>query len=362
MDYGDWERKNSERKDPTLIGVGYKSRAIIGKHPDGVLVVDDICDENNTSSLRELEGMHNKLQANIIPTIEPTTKVMFIGTPWTEGDALAYMKATGELIAMKTPVMQDGELTWPEKYDEDEIRKQQNLAGEIEFARMFMLDLEAAKGHILKREWIKYYPATEIKPDWSRFIGLDYASVSDKSRRTFKDRDYCAIIVGCVTPARTLILEDGFFGRISQAEAEQRLIAMASSLPTLQQIGIEAIGKGEEFYNLMMSASTFLPIMPIPSHTGEARSKGGRFEKVLAKLFQRGSILLSDRITPFLQEFNRQWIAWDGTGVSHDDLLDACYMLTKAADGYIAVPELQATPRSPLYEPKAKQPNPWVVR
>jgi hypothetical protein len=54
VDYSVWRSMNSKRIDPTLLGVGYKSRQLIGKHPSGLLVIDDIHDENNTSSWGEL--------------------------------------------------------------------------------------------------------------------------------------------------------------------------------------------------------------------------------------------------------------------------------------------------------------------
>ncbi len=54
IDYTEWRAKNVKRKDPTLIGMGYESRTIIGRRVSGCLKIDDILDENNSSSEREM--------------------------------------------------------------------------------------------------------------------------------------------------------------------------------------------------------------------------------------------------------------------------------------------------------------------
>ena len=103
-----------------------------------------------------------------------------------------------------------------------------------------------------------------------------------------------------------------------------------------------------------------MPLMPIASHKGDARSKGGRFEKVLGRMFQFGRIMVSDKYTEFVNDFINQWISWDGNEVEHDDALDAVYMMAKAAEGRIAVPVIQPSGgMSPLFGNRMKKVNPW---
>jgi len=234
-------------------------------------------------------------------------------------------------------------------------------SGAIGFARMYLLDLEAAKGTALKREWISSYPHEDIQHDWPMFMGVDYASTQDKLKH--KDRDYFAVVWGRIAPGGFLVIEDGYRGQISQAEAEKKMIGYVSSNPYLKQIGVESIGKGEEFATLLQRAPIFMPILPIPSHKGEARTKGGRFEKVLAKMFEFGRIKISTKKTPFIEAFLNEWISWDKRQLTNDDTLDAVYMMAKAAEGYIAVPQVQTSTvaQSPLFETKEKKPSPWTI-
>jgi hypothetical protein len=157
-----------------------------------------------------------------------------------------------------------------------------------------------------------------------------------------------------------LIIEDGILAQLSQGEAEQKIIGLVGMMPTLKQIGVESIGKGEEFYTLLMRAPMFMPLMPIPSHRGMARSKGGRFQKVLAPAFEYGRVMLSSRDTKFTKAFIDQWVSWDGTDAVKDDALDGVFMLMKASEGFIHIPQLQTVEvASPLYKKRVKSVNPW---
>lgn len=336
MAYEDWRRLNSSRKDPTLLGVGYKSREIIGKHPDGVLVVDDIHDENNTSSDRELATVRKILTGTIFPTMTDDTWAIFIGTPWVENDCLFYAKSTGRFMQIATPVYQvvDGEVVyaWPEKFGQEECEKRRDFAGEIQFARMYLLDLEAAKGVNLKGEWLHYYPASDIDPSWPVVFGVDYASTADKLKD--KDRDYFVMAIGRAIPGGGIVVVDGVRRHLSKGEALDAVLGYMGIYPTLKRIGVENIGKGEEFYNdLLLAKDKGDRVPPLMAISHGRRSKGERFENWLAPRFQSTRIWLSNADTPFINTFRDEWLRWP-LG-EHDDCLDGVYMMAAAAEGYM---------------------------
>jgi len=313
-------------KDPTFVGLGYKSRAIIGKHPTGVLAVDDIHDENNTASARELDKVMRILTGTIYPTATPNTWQVFIGTPWSLNDVLAYTKSTGRYRCSKTPIYTDGEPTWPEMFPEEEIQNRRELSGAVEFARMFLLDVEAASGIHLKKEWLHEYPVHEIGARWPVVMGVDYASTGDKLLSG--KRDYCCIAIGKYIPGGGVVLVDGFRGKVSQGEAEQRMGALAAMWEPLV-VGVEAIGKGEEFYYLLLNKTT-LPLMKYSS----SKNKGRKFEKEMAPLFEFSRAWISSAETPFLKAFRDEWMQWPRG--EHDDTLDAVYWMLRASEGNLA--------------------------
>jgi phage terminase large subunit-like protein len=316
-DYAAWRARcaRDKGKDPTLVGLGYKSRAIIGKHPTGLLLVDDIHDETNTRSVRELDTVVKILTGTILPTATPETWLLVVGTPWQENDALAYLAATGRFKSASTPILRGQTPQWPSKFPKAAIRKLRKLSGEAEFARMYLLDLEAAQGLHLKPEWLLPYPHEKINPRWPVVMGVDYASTADEliGRR----RDYFAVAIGRVLPGGGIVLVDGLRAHLSQGEAEQQIHALAAEYDTTQMIGVEAVGKGEEFYHLLLRTSR-LPLLPL--HPG-GKSKGRRFEAGMAPLFQNGRARVANVETPFLRAFRDEWLRWPNG--EHDDTLDA---------------------------------------
>ena len=332
--YREWRRLAGQHKgkDPTLVGLGYRSRAVIGKHPTGVLMVDDIHDEQNTRSARELALVQKVVTGTILPTATPQTWQVFVGTPWTENDILAYLKATGRYNSVRTPVLrQQGgkeEPVWPAQFPTEEIGKLRQAVGEVEFARMYLLDLQAASGVHLRREWLRTYPYTRIDPTWPVVMGVDYASAADEL--TAGQRDYFAVAIGRALPGGAgVVLVDGCREQLSQGAAQARLVELAGYYPTLQLVGVEAVGKGEEFFHLMLRTSR-LPLQPVQPG---GRSKGMRFERGMAPLFERGNVFLSDQENPFMRAFRDEWVSWPYG--EHDDTLDAVYWML-----YVGLPHL----------------------
>jgi phage terminase large subunit-like protein len=351
-----WSMVVTERPDmPSFVGYGWKSGSIIGSRVNGVLIIDDIHDENNTSSDRQLAAVKKFYTDTLEFCVMDGAWEIWNFTPWLTNDLYAHAKATGEYLHSKTPVMvaakegDDGatfwetdarcplsngwwKLYWPEVWGFDRIAKKYRKTGALGFARMMLLDLEATKGLHLKMEWLHEYPAKEINPSWPVIMGNDYASTADKLRD--KDRDYFTLAIFRAIPGGGIVLVDGYRGKISKGEALEVVAGYAGIYPTLVKIGVENIGKGEEFYNdLLLTNDLNGKPMPLMSIKHGRKSKGDRFENWLAPRFQAGRVWVSDTPTPFIQAFRNEWALWPNA--EHDDTLDAVYMGAFAAEGYM---------------------------
>jgi len=332
LDYGDWLRMKGGDKDPTFFGVGYKSGTIIGRRPFWLLI-DDINDEKNTMSGRECDKVNKLLTGTLFPAANHGEWKIIIGTPWTEDDALHYCVETELFDHIKIPVYKevDGKkiYTWPDVFDEEKLEMKYKESGQVEFARMYLLDLEAAKGIWLKAEWLVTYNQ-EAGEDWAVNMGVDYASTPDRLRNS--RRDEFAIATGKIIPSGGLILTGGYSGELSESDTRKKMAQYASLFPTLRLIGTEMNGKGEEFYEYMI-ANTGLPML------GQwvSKSKGQRFQRELAPLFETGKIWMCKgwQDIPFLVKFYKQWISFDGTQTTNDDTIDAVYHLAKASMGFL---------------------------
>lgn len=366
-------RKTQRPDSPTFIGYGYDAGSIQGFRVNGVLLIDDIHVKENTRSARQLQDVKDFVKNQLLPIPVPEQGLeAWNFTPWLYNDAYADRKATGLYIHSRSPIMEesdDGEL-WPESFDDDVLDnstypfsgKRWKLAwperwgfkqiatkyrdiGHMAFAREYLLDLEATRGQKLKHEWLGFYPAKDLYENgrsWPVLFGIDYASVSDKLKH--KERDYFALAVWRAIPGGGMVLETGKRAQLTKPEALAEVVRMAERFPTFQLGKVEAIGKGEEFYNdLALVNDKFgrpLPLMPIRSH-GKA-SKGDRFEDYLGPRFEARRLWISDASDDFLEHFVNEWLSYPSG--EHDDCLDAAYMGAVAGEGFTPTAAERTTP------------------
>jgi len=356
MTYEDWIALRTETDDyPTLVGYGWNSGSIVGSRISGVCLVDDIHDTQNVKSEKDMASIKDLVTENLEYTIKQGAWEIWNYTPYAFNDIYAFIETTGEYVLNNAPVMsaaKEGDpgatfwpedefvplsgkwwkLAWPGYWDYKRLTKKYKKTGQIKFARQMLLDLEAMRGNTLKAEWIRYFPADQIDPAWPSFFGIDYASTRDKLK--LKTRDYFAMAFGKVLPGGGLIVTGGLRAHLTKAEA---LKAMAShaNMQRPQLIGVESIGKGEEFYTdaLMLKDihDGVYPLFEIKSHG--RKSKGERLEDWLAPRVQSGRIMFSNAPDEFLTNFENEWLLYPNA--QHDDCLDAVYMLSKTAEGHL---------------------------
>jgi hypothetical protein len=353
---------NAQRKDPTLVGVGYKSSEIIGKHPDGVMVIDDIHDEGNTSSARELAKVLKILTGTIFPTMLPETWKVFIGTPWVDNDTLRYVAAIGEYLHIKTPVYLVDELNgkdefegrkirlaWKERFDSNALRVAKKFSGMLQFARMYQLDLTAAANRVFKYQ---LYPSSEIRWNWVMVGGCDYAGSMDEYKNKAGVPDYFALCYLMKLPGGGAVVADGVIARCTQADAEG-YIKRAQEIYPIRNIVVEGDGKGEDFIQVLRRN----PGMKLlPMKTG-GKGKGIRLERQMGPWLENGTIRISDADTTFLIELRRELDNYPLC--DNDDALDSLYWAMKG------MPEVTTMPRDvdgeyPMNTYKKKTANPYL--
>lgn len=373
ISYGEWTR--IRHKNPTMLGGTYSASRVVGKHPTGVFVMDDINDDKNTESERRNLEVNRIVRETLFPMLESSAYNIMNQTPWTKRDALQLVKDTGVWDYVSTPVLtvndpgvgrhvvveKDGiilydvwaDLTWPEKFDEEMIALKYLESGEKGFARMYLCNVDAIEGINLRREWLHDYDG-HVHSTWPIYFGLDYATSSDLYKG--RDQDYFSITIVAKMPSGNRILVDGFRGRLKRGQAEQKTKALAAVYPTLVGVGVETDGVGKVFYDNLVRMSE-LPLIPI----GTRRKKPGyRYEDVMAPQFEFGRVLLMENKTPFLRVFTDEWVSFpDG---AHDDTLASTFCALAASGMFYE--EAQPSPFreiQPWYEPQKRKSSPFAA-
>ena len=333
--YGEFAKHRT--KVPSIVGAGYSSALILGKHPrlDGIL--DDVNNYANTRSPRRLHEVVTKVDKEIRPAFDKCMQ-LDIFTPWVNEDVGDRAKKRKNTRHIRTPIYKlddNGKLTdepqWPEEWPVDKIKDLQEDTPPAEFAQMYLCDLTATQGQSLRAAWLEPRTLPEhIDEEWPIYIGIDYASVA--SDQEVKGRDHFALAVIAIHPNGFGILIDGFFGFLPDAEAQDVALNWGNGYLNMRAMAIERLGSAQSYYNLMLKNA---PFRVLPFGTGNRR-KGERFEKQLAPLFKNGKMrILDDPDNPFLKQFEAEWLAWDGLETYYDDCLDAVYYAVGCARNFL---------------------------
>jgi hypothetical protein len=338
MDYGEWNRLNAKRKDPSMFGVGYTSSLIVGCHPDGLLVVDDILDENNTVSRREMEKVRQIIKSSILPCATSNTFGMWVFTPWRDDDPVIEQMNSGEYEMNKTPAFIEdeegdmilggvtGRIAW-DIFGEEQLRKYAAKCGSVEFARMYLLDLTKAKGKLFHYQT---YDANKINPGWVHAGGVDYASIDN----TTGEINYFAMAYGAKRPEGGLVVVGGILEKPTQAQAEGYILQAPNIFPAWRVSGIELDGKGQEFYSIC-ARNTGIMLQPIKTR---GRSKETRYREI-SPLLENGLIVISNADNPYLNELRYELDNYLGkNSIANDDAIDALYDLVCVMPDAVQVP------------------------
>jgi len=360
-----WAEKNAQRKDPTLVGLGYSSRAIIGKHPSGLLILDDIHDENNTSSEKELSGVLKILNGTILKTSVESTWMIAIGTPWVEGDVLDYLENTGEFDVVETPIFRDVEssdvefmgtpieLTWKKVKPLEFVKREYALdltPGKVEFYRMLLLNLSKIQQRVFT--WQKYF-AQDIDATWPMTVGCDYAGTMDEFKNRTGDNDYFCLAYVMKNPRGGAIVYDGVRARTTQAQAEAYLLGAQNMFRNHIMSVVEGDSKGEEFIQVVRRNPG---IKVLALKTG-GRGKAKRLERELQPLLASGMVKISDADTPFLNALRKELS--DYPSGRHDDTLDAVYWALRGMPDVLTGEKIFSE-ELPTMGDRKKTESPWA--
>jgi hypothetical protein len=376
IDYSEWVDLNTHRKDSTLLGLGVDSSTLIGKHPTGLLLLDDILDDDNTVSVRQMAAVARKVTGTILPFIvedetnAPGKRVItwpiVIGTPWEEDDVYQDIKNTGEFLFSETPIMSevekgegiyishellDGwfELTEPGRYSKESIIRAYNRSQHKEFMRMYMLNLKVK----MEGEGLTFrtYPHQKIPWDAVMTIGVDYMSMIKEANVDLRNRSYYAQAYLFKMADGRAVIGDGWHDRPTQGEAEAAMERAQAVYPGHRTTVFEGDGKGEEALQIFLRNPN-LKLYPMKT---EGKGKPERLERQLGGWLENGKIMISDGDTPFLQFLRKCLRKYPQHFL---DPIDAVYW---AARG---MPEILVIDKPKDHLPRAlrkkKISNPWI--
>lgn len=337
----EWAKLQAAIIDPTLVGGGWSSSRLIGKHPSGVLDIDDIHDLKNSSSPAERVAIVNTVTKVLLKTLikvddKMSTWLTSVGTPWSLDDAYHEMKKTGQYRFISIPAMkraQEGDegavycdginrngvvfedivgwwvLADPKHYGIKSVIKDR-ADGKAAFWEQIMLDLSTAKSSGLK---YYTYPNDRIDDTWPMRGGVDPAATFKDKFEDARRNSHFALAYVAKIPAGGAVVKDGVSEICNPNTAVVRIAAAESLFQNWTFTAVENVGFGIAFKKIVELLNPRLKL--VSSDLGGLRQKGERSGKMrskhdrilyeLAPWFENATIRISDGDTPFLNALKR---------------------------------------------------------
>lgn len=352
----EWERTIGIQKDPSFIALGILSGQLVGKHPSGVLIVDDLVDTDTATSEAEMNRIHGQVSGIIDNALDNNPIEIWIGTPYHVDDPIQRRKATALYWNISVPLYVEHEeevrgsvfdgdiqkyivINWPDRISlgmVQQMRAKDKIAsGGRDFPKHQLLDLTAGGSQLLQ---FSRYPKNLMDPTWKNIITVDPATVI--SGHSTRYSDHLAICVAAIKPSGGLVIHGGARRHATQHEAEVLVQNLCETYkPTL--LGVESHGKGQALYEAMMQIG-----LPLVELKPGGRSKADRIERGLQPQVETGGITV---VTESQNEFVTGLLSEAATypSAKYDDALDAAAYLVDIA-GY-------ALPTSAIYGRRIKK-------
>ena len=243
-EYSIWEQMTPDAMNPSIRCVGYKSR-IRGAHPSLFVWVDDVHDEENAFSDRELQRVKTFANSELAYTMQPHFPTeMWTGTPFHEEDVYSDLISFGyDHILTPGALNEDGKAAWPgvpvwEKglpavRIEEAFKRD---GGGPKFRREILCDVTSMDTSQMP---FSSYPVGDIESDWPVWAGVDFATVPEPGAR-IRHRSHAAIAFITKTPRGQLVIIGGEVEQWTQGEIEDAMTRTQNRFKNFQFFAFDA--------------------------------------------------------------------------------------------------------------------------
>ena len=355
FEYSTWEQMTPDIMNPTIKCVGYKSR-VRGAHPSLLVWCDDIHDDDNAFSDRELQQVKTFANSELAYVMQPHFPTeLWTGTPFHEEDVYSDLISFGyDHILTPAARNEKGRPGWPgtpvwpaglpaKRIEEAFVR---DGGGGPKFRREMLCDVDSMDTSQMP---FSSYKHEDIQSEWPIWAGVDFATVPEPGAR-IRHRSHAAISWVTRTPRGQLVLVGGEVSQWTQGEVEDAMIRTQNRFKNFMFFAVDVGGKGEIFFETFMRRHPDMNVIPMPAST---KAKDQRIYDELSPHLRNADFMISDdEDSEYLRgarNFCRRYPNTPHKAAKAWDIMDGAYMGFKAAQG-----EIGQKPRGP------KPPNPFI--
>lgn len=327
MDAGEWARQRYGTLDATLTAAGVGSSIWNGVRITGIFAFDDMHDRRSKTQQQTNDDTVDFFNDTALPRATAEAHVAVVQTRWNQKDVIAKIKTLRSFRVFEHPAIikvegQPDVSYWPEQWPLERLYAREIEITPIVFDLVYQGNDKAMEGHILKTAWLHSFPFLDIRKDWNRYFGVDFAQKLQDilPKKDSDDPDRFALSVWADAGPR-LVLEQIFAEVLYMGEAEELFFAKAGIYQP-KNSGVETNGAAAKKYYLNLLTRQRLlghnyVITPVTRTTDKAT-----YYAAMAPHFQNAQVLVSDELSPGLELFRAEWASFPK---GHDDCLDAAY-------------------------------------
>ena len=318
-------------------------------HRPSILLADDILHNDSATSETIRKTIETNWFASALPALAPKHKVIYIGTPISEGDLLHKLKESGSYSTMcfplceKFPVAEeDYKSVWPELFTFEyatDMYNQFKSAGTTQlFYREYLLQVTDLTTLLVEEEDVQWFDHSVVMKNKSHY---NFYVVTDFATSTKKSADFSTIAVIAVSSNSDWLLVDGQCKRQTMQENIDDTFRYAKKWQPLS-VGIESSGQQGGFISIMQEmmlkrniwftfakkpGSKDVGIRPI-------KDKMHRFVTGVQPKFKQnkiwlpkpellaGNVRLLELVEELVFELSRLTLAGGFSALPHDDAID----------------------------------------
>jgi len=219
--------------EPTVAAFGIGS-ALVSRHYD-LIIMDDVIDRKNCRGAEAIK-VFDYFAGEVYPMLEPTGKLVFIGTRWSPTDLPSILLEQGGWYVLKipmynyidTPAGKKKVYVWAERFSKKEEDDALEHMGPANFNAQYLMKMEGLESDIiidpvwvLNAAYTKADIATKIFP--KRCMGVDFAAGKSKEKGDY----FAALVLGKPTDENRVYVIDYIMKRVPFFEQVRHVIEMA---------------------------------------------------------------------------------------------------------------------------------------
>lgn len=327
---------NKQSKDPSIVATG-TGGAILGARLD-ILIGDDICDLNNSSTEANRENIQNWWNEIIDSRIVEDGRVILLGTLQNKNDLLCYLSESLEYnyVHLKGLIEnEDGtlEALWQDQWSVERLLRKKKTIGVKSFNKTIQNDRFSTEDSSLNIDWLRFYDGyRNISLPKERYlkyyIGVDPAIADDKPSAIKKKLDEFALVV-IAHDKRTnfMYLIDYFEDHLTFPEQIKKIDFYYQKYETMvRKIGIENVAYQKSLKQQTQILKSMPPVVAVNVGT---QSKAARID-TFSVYAETGQFYVSKNHTKFID----RWQEYEPHGKS-PNLLDACVVASIMIKGNV---------------------------